>query len=186
MLLNFILLRLTRKKQLWSVHTVKEIVAQFSTPSHTPETETHCSETSWPHFITISGEEQLDEIKCSNKFPLFVLVYSYMPDAKLCWVQSGICACGLFSSLSGLDWGTQLTRGCTHLPQTGAMTLVVAGSQRGLLLFKDAFQKQSPDALLCRLWLWILKKKGPTTTNHPPSLRRRHYFGFILQLFVGK
>lgn len=40
--------------------------------------------------------------------------------------------------------------------------------------------------LFCAAHDFELKKKGPTTTNHPPSLRRRHYFGFILQLFVGK
>lgn len=55
-----------------------------------------------------------------------MFIYSYEPYAKLHCVQRGICACGLCSSLSGFDWGTRLTCGCRHLPQTGAMTLVMA------------------------------------------------------------
>lgn len=66
-------------------------------------------------------------VHISFHFFFFALVYSYVPAAKLRWAQSRRCACGLFSRLSELDWGPQLTRGCRHLPQTGAMTLVVAG-----------------------------------------------------------
>lgn len=96
-------------------------------------------------------------------FHFFVLVYSSVADAKLCRVQSGVCACGLFSSLSGLDWGTQLTRGCTHRPPDGGVDPGGGrrvGGQRGLLLVRDASQKQSADALLYRSWLWI-KKTAP-------------------------
>lgn len=60
-------------------------------------------------------------------FHFFAFVYSYVPDAKLHWAQSRLWAQRQFSRLSELDWGPQLTRGCRHLPQTGAMTLVVAG-----------------------------------------------------------
>lgn len=149
-----------KKKQFWSVHTVKEIVAMK---------ETHCPESRWPYFITISGKKLLDGIKCSKKFPLFCFGLFFcggcqtVSDAKLCRVQSGVCACGLFSSLSGLDWGTQLTRGCTHRPPDGGVDPGGGrrvGGQRGLLLVRDASQKQSADALLCRSWLWI-KKTAP-------------------------
>lgn len=122
MLLNSILLRLTRKT---SVHMVKEIVAQLSASSHTQK---HTVLGAADRISSLSlGRNGWMKSNVQISFHFFILVYSYVPDAKVCWVQSGVCACGLFSSLSGLDWGTQLTRGCTRLPQTGAMTLVVAG-----------------------------------------------------------
>lgn len=145
------------KKQFWSVHMVKEIAAQFSAPSHTTETETHCSESSWPYFITISGEKLLDEIKCSNKFPLFCFGLFLCAG---CQTVSGskrrMCLWAVFLSLSGLDWGTRLTRGCTHLPQTGVMTLVVAGGCSSVITHDFEWKKTVPlprSILLPLVWV---------------------------------
>lgn len=126
------------------------------------------------------------EFKSSRKFPLFLaFVSSYVPDAKRRWAQSRLCARRRFSRLSERDWGPQLTRGGRHLPQTGAMTLVVAGSRwPGGPAARDASQKQSR----CSsepLVMWNQEKKNcPAATKHPPCLRRGG--GLTLQLFVGE
>lgn len=118
-------------------------------------------------------------------FHFFAFVYSYVPDAKLGWAQSRLCARRLFSRLSEPDWGPQLTRGCRHLPQTGAMTLVVAGEEvaRG-----GRYSSKMPSGNRVQMLFVTLNKKKncPAATEHPPCLRRRHSFGLTLQLFVGK
>lgn len=78
------------------------------------------------HKVTPSTWEKCpDKIECSNNPFFSVFVYSYVPYAKLHCAQSGMCAFRLYSRLSGFDWGMRLTCGCRHLPQTGAMTLVM-------------------------------------------------------------
>lgn len=80
-------------------------------------------------FFTISlwylGEMSGRNKKCSNNFFSWLFVYSYVPYAKPHCAQSGVCAFRLGSKLSGFDWGTQLTCGCRHVPQTGPLTPVM-------------------------------------------------------------
>lgn len=59
----------------------------------------------------------------------WLFVYSYVPYAKLHCAQSGMCPPRLCSKLSGYDWGTRLTCGCRHFPQTGALTPVMPAEQ---------------------------------------------------------
>lgn len=80
---------------------------------------------------------------------------------------------GCFQVLVDLTGVHSWHAGAHTCPRRGRWPWWWQAAGGGLLLFKDAFQKQSPDALLCRSWLWI-KKKGPTGTNHPPSLRGKH------------
>lgn len=129
MLPNSILLKLTRKNSFWPVHTQwRRLLHSLALPvTHQRQKQTVLRAADRISSLSLGRNGwKKSNVQISFHF-FFVLVYPYVPGAKLCWVQSSACACGLFSSLSRLDWGTQLTRGCTHSPQTGAMTLVVAG-----------------------------------------------------------
>lgn len=111
----------------------------------------------------------------------WLFVYSYVLYATLHCAQSSKWALRLCSKLSGFDWGTQLTCGCRHSPQTGALTSVKPAAQaaRGacyssLMPWRNKVQMLyhalAPDALgmlPVRLFLFQRSnKKHPAVMSH--------------------